>query len=343
MGKRNKVTTRDIAQMTHVSQSTVSMILSDNKNVSFKKETVQLVKSTAKKMGYKKPEGKKRNERIKNTIVVICSNPSNTYYSMVVSSIIQQAAKTNTQIFTISTLRKDELEKHALFHLKQMKPTGVILLYPPKYIDEWNTLSKQIPCIIIGDKPKSLTFDSIELNSYKCGKLLASHYKQLGYQKVAYISSPLNITEIGRNERYEGVKSILPTTQVFYSSPKQFNTYPIEKREYENGYHLTKQILSEDFDAYIGNNDMTALGILACLKDNNIKAGIAGFDNIPETNYPQIQLTTVDHGACEKGKEAVDILLSQTKSERKRIVHMEYEPQLIIRLSTINHKKSSSR
>ena len=62
-----------------------------------------------------------------------------------------------------------------------------------------------------------------------------------------------------------------------------------------------------------------------------------------EADFPQIQLTSVDHGACEKGKEAVDILLEQTKSERKRIVHMEYEPQLIIRLSTFNRKKSSSQ
>ena len=60
MGKRNKVTTRDIAQATNVSQSTVSMILSENKNVSFKEETVNLVKKTAKQMGYKKPEVKKK-------------------------------------------------------------------------------------------------------------------------------------------------------------------------------------------------------------------------------------------------------------------------------------------
>ena len=88
--------------------------------------------------------------------------------------------------------------------------------------------------------------------------------------------------------------------------------YPIEKREYENGYRLTKQILGDKYDAYIGNNDMTALGILACLKDHNIKTSVAGFDNIPETDFPQIQLTTV-------------------------------EPQLIIRLSTFNRKKSSSQ
>ena len=33
MGKRNKVTTRDIAEYAGVSQSTVSMILSEKKNV----------------------------------------------------------------------------------------------------------------------------------------------------------------------------------------------------------------------------------------------------------------------------------------------------------------------
>ena len=82
---------------------------------------------------------------------------------MVVSSIIEQASKTKTQIFTISTLRKDDLEKHALSNLKLLKPCGIILLYPPKFIDEWNALSKQIPCIIIGDKPKILIV--IPLNS----------------------------------------------------------------------------------------------------------------------------------------------------------------------------------
>lgn len=60
MGKRNKVTTRDIAKAINVSQSTVSMILNDNKNVSFKEETVKLVKKAAKQMGYKKPEVKKK-------------------------------------------------------------------------------------------------------------------------------------------------------------------------------------------------------------------------------------------------------------------------------------------
>ena len=61
MGKRNKVTTRDIAEYTGVSQSSVSMILSNKQNVSFSDETRELVLSAAKKLGYQKPVKKQLN------------------------------------------------------------------------------------------------------------------------------------------------------------------------------------------------------------------------------------------------------------------------------------------
>ena len=53
MGKRNKVTTRDIAEYTGLSQSSVSMILSSKPHVSFSKETIDKVKAAAKELGYR--------------------------------------------------------------------------------------------------------------------------------------------------------------------------------------------------------------------------------------------------------------------------------------------------
>ena len=62
MGKRNKVTTRDIAEVLGVSQSTVSMILSNRPDVSFSEDTIQKVRETARKMGYKKSPAKEKNK-----------------------------------------------------------------------------------------------------------------------------------------------------------------------------------------------------------------------------------------------------------------------------------------
>ena len=51
MGKRNKVTTRDIAEELGISQSTVSMVLSGRTGVSFTPETIKRVKEAAEAMG----------------------------------------------------------------------------------------------------------------------------------------------------------------------------------------------------------------------------------------------------------------------------------------------------
>ena len=79
MGKRNKVTTRDIAEYTGVSQSTVSMILSNKPHVSFSKETIDKVRQGAKELGYKKPvaDVKKKEQALAKSIIVICPLLSN--------------------------------------------------------------------------------------------------------------------------------------------------------------------------------------------------------------------------------------------------------------------------
>ena len=90
MGKRNKVTTRDIADYTGLSQSTVSMVLSGKENVSFTAETEERVREAAKKLGYKKPEKKaaKMEISLSDTILVLAPLLSNNYYSSDRKSVV---------------------------------------------------------------------------------------------------------------------------------------------------------------------------------------------------------------------------------------------------------------
>ena len=112
MGKRNKVTTRDIAEYTGVSQSTVSMILSEKKNVSFGEETVQKVKKAAKSLGYHKPAKKKQaqDRSLSQTIMILCPTISNGYYSAVIHSIIEKAREYGYTSLTAVTFRSAERE-----------------------------------------------------------------------------------------------------------------------------------------------------------------------------------------------------------------------------------------
>ncbi|MBR5046763.1 MAG: substrate-binding domain-containing protein, partial [Eubacterium sp.] len=66
---------------------------------------------------------------------------------------------------------------------------------------------------------------------------------------------------------------------------------------------------------------------------------VAGFDNSVLSAMPQISLTTVEHAAVQKGRDAVNLIHSRNHQNTgsdaiSRITRMEYEPRLIIRQST---------
>ena len=352
--KRNRVTTRDIAEGLGISQSTVSMILSNKANVSFTEETVQKVKTKAKELGYKKPVPKElvQEKSLANTIVVLCPMVTNGYYSMMMQSITDHAKEYDYTVMTISTGRDAATEELYLDLFARVQLAGIICLYPLSKIQKINALSKRFPVISVGDKPLSCQFDSVELDSRKQGHIMANYLLSLGHTDITYISTPIRGKEIGRIHRLDGVKSSfrehgipLEHLTVLYQSQPAFDRYPLENAEYQNGYDLATRALEEHTSstAFIGNNDMAAFGIMAAISDHGYRIpadfSVCGFDNITLSAMPQIALTTIDHASVRKGEEAVDMIHrknTQKKVETSHayIMRLEYEPQLIVRKST---------
>ena len=255
MGKRNRVTTRDIAEELGISQSTVSMILSSKPNVSFTDETVQKVKAKAKELGYKKPVPKElvQEKSLANTIVVLCPMVTNGYYSMMMQSITDHAKKYNYTVMTISTGRDAATEEIYLDLFSRVQLAGIISLYPLSKIQKINALAKHFPVISVGDKPLSCHFDSVELDSRKQGHIMANYLLSLGHTDITYISTPIRGKEIGRIHRLDGIKSSfrehgipLEHLTVLYQNQPAFDRYPLENAEYQNGYDLATRALEEE-------------------------------------------------------------------------------------------------
>ncbi|MDO4311486.1 MAG: LacI family DNA-binding transcriptional regulator [Eubacteriales bacterium] len=354
MGKRKKVTTRDIAEALEISQSTVSMILSGKPNVSFTEDTILRVKEAARKMGYQKSSAKtaKKEKALADSIIVICPKLSGGYYSMMLHSIMKQAKKYHYTVFTVTTFREAEAEDCYLDMLEKSRLAGVISLYPVSKIQKMNALSRQVPVISVGDKPAACKFDSVELDSKKPGYLIGNHLISLGHTHITYISTPIRQKEIGRLHRLEGVKMSfqdhgypLDQIEILYQTQSAFEQYPTEHAEYQNAYDLTLKALKQKTPstAFVGNNDIAAFGIMGALADQGFKIpsdySVCGFDNIALASMPQISLTTVEHASVQKGEEAVDMIYrknsqSQSNGQPNYIIRLEYEPQLIVRGST---------
>lgn len=354
MGKRNKVTTRDIAEHLGLSQSTVSMILSNRKNVSFSEETIEKVKATAKELGYTRTIRRpaKGQSPLAQSLIVLSPSLSNVYYCMITQAITERAKEYGYTVFNVTTLRDVEQETLYLNILSEFELAGIISLYPPAKMKEANLLSKKIPIVSIGDKPEMCQFDSIELDSKKPGYMIGEHLISLGHTHITYITTPLQAKEIGRVHRLEGLQTSfkdhgISTDQIEIrtSSATAYRKYPLQNSDYLNGYTQASKALEEQTKstAFVGNNDMTAFGIMAALSDHGCRVpydySVCGFDNIPLAAMPQISLTTIEHASTYKGQEAVDIIYRKNTQKKNDsgyhyIMRMEYQPELIIRKST---------
>ena len=352
MGKRNKVTTRDIAEYTGVSQSTVSMILSGKKGVSFMPETREMVMEAAKKLGYKKPEKKSEalaGNSLSDTILLLAPLLSNSYYTSIIHSICQQAAACSYDVMTAVTFREADRETEYLSMAKKSRPAGVIILYPISKISEANALAKSLPVVMIGEKPDNIRFDSVELDSKKPGFLMADHLISLGHRHIAFISSPIRKHEISRVRRLEGLRLAYrqhmldeSLIRVFQPSTAEFQKYSGQSAEYQVGFEMAKKVLSDasQITALVGQNDMTAYGIMASLRQAGCLIprdySVGGFDDSVMSSMPQISLTSVEHAAIQKGRDAVNLIYNRNHQTRDYtpITRVEYEPRLIIRTST---------
>ena len=351
MGKRNKVTTRDIAEFTGLSQSTVSMILSGKKNVSFLPETEKKVKDAAKELGYKKPMKRTMpsDTNLSETILVLAPLLTNSYYTSIIHSITDRAASYKYTVLTAVTFRDQEKEKEALSLAETGHPAGVIILYPIKVMAQANRLSGKVPVVLIGEKPDNTRFDSVELDSKKPGFLVADHLLSLGHTRIAFISSPINRHEISRSRRLEGLRLAYESRgldpdliELYTPSSAAYKKYSHQSAEQQTGYEMTLQALnaSTPATAFVGQNDMTAFGIMAALAEKGFRIpkdySVAGFDNAAISALPQLSLTSVDHSILEKGRDAVDLIYNRNHNTEPhgRITRMEYEPRLIVRNST---------
>lgn len=357
MEKKKKVTTRDIASVSGVSQSTVSMILSGKTDVHFSDKTITKVTKTAEMLGYQYvPKTQKKKARPQSSILIMCPSLSTEYYTTLIQAISEFASRQGLFTLTAYTMRTAKGEEYYLNMAMETGLYGIVYTYPPKAISMLNKMAGQYPVVLINDYNPQLKLGLLELDSAKSGRLIARHLLDLGHRNIGYLSTPLSETELPRLRRLQGMKEEFLASgedpsqiQVISLTEEAWNSYPVGNRHYDAGYRLATDYFKNPsgLTAFVGTNDFVALGIM----DAVIKLGysvpkdfsICGFDNTLVSSFSGTSLTTIDHCIEEKGKDAVDMLLSQRswitqaqKEKKPPIMRLEYEPQLVVRGSTGN-------
>ncbi|MCI9148146.1 MAG: LacI family transcriptional regulator [Hungatella sp.] len=345
-----KITIKDIAAAAGVSPASVSMILNGRNLSRFTEQTIQNVYRTSRQMGYIS----KKNQRHKNpkqTILIVCPSIMNPYYSILIQSMEQEAKLRGYLTMIFTTYWDKAAEREILEIASEPYITGVIFAMIPQQPQLAEETSKVVPIVAVGDRAYNLKLDTVDVNNYSAGRMIAAHLMELGHKHIAYVSTTLNDEHSSRIRRCDGLTDEylqycpLGTVTVYSQDVSAHKELYVTEVEHEVGYALTSRCLKETphITAIVAINDMVAYGARAALIDAGKRIpediSLCGFDNIYPSHFPGVELTTVEHAIVERGRSSVRLLSEKLKEESQligenAITRVEYQSNLILGKTT---------
>lgn len=163
--KQGKPTMADIARLSGVSQSTVSLVLNQKGSRAIPLETAERVLAAARELHYAKPQrSQSRRKGAEHPVLVLVSDLTNPYYSFILHELELAAAPYGLHLVCCNTYHRVEQEDAYLDMALGCGFFASIFLYPPDDPEHVRRVSHQMPVIAICDKNAAPEIDLIELN-----------------------------------------------------------------------------------------------------------------------------------------------------------------------------------
>jgi len=330
------VTLKDIAKRAGVNKSTVSRALSGDGSIS--EERRNEILRIADELGYVPNEtakvlaGKKA-----KTIGIILPEIDCNYYASVVGTIEARLKERGYSLIIGQTGFAFENELHYLKLFIQKKVDGIIfdLYNSDKFIEKFNEIKNlmNIPVVFIECSVNLPDYDVIEIDNSYGVDLAVGHLAKSGHGRIGFISEHLS-----SRIRFPAYMDALKK----YGIPPDKKIIKIGSERLEEGGYLRMKELLEEGDppgAVFASYDTMAQGALKAIAEHGLKVpqdiSIVGFDNIRESAYFSVPLTTVAPPVIEMGEIAVKTLLEKIeKKEQVYVQHISLKPKLVVRNST---------
>lgn len=343
-----RVTTKDIAREAGVSQSTVSVVLSGRSNIAIAASTRRRVLQTAERMGYQKPaSGRKRRASGGGSgfIGLIVPNLINIFFTNVVAFVESFVSAAGYELVVCDIKREMEREAEKLTSLVEKNVRGIIVAYTPGDIDNLREVGRKVPVIILGESPTECGIQTIGINGYRCGELMAAHLYGLGHRNIVMLTAPIRRISLTRPRRIDGARTYLKNKGcadgfVVLEDDHEADTEE-DIYEFAIGYRLMRRLLQSGrpFSA-IMCSDMSAPGVYNVVTQAGLRipedVSVVGIDDIFVSRILSPTLTTINHHLPARCKLAVETLVEMIKRDEppEEGYLVEYSPSLVIRHST---------
>ena len=301
----------DIAKKLNVSRITVSKALRDHPDIS--REMKEKVLKAARKMGYV-PNliATQLNTRKTNTIGIVVPDLENSFFALVVDSMIDFATERKYHVILTVSREKEAIEKQNIENLIGMRVDGLLvcLSQETKDVDIFSRIRKmKIPMVFFDRAFEKIGFPVVVFND-KAGSLKAlDQVIGSGYTRIAHFGG-YPFVNIGKR-RTEGYKSALRKHKLTLRK----NWILEGGFEFKDGYDSFMKLVKyrELPEVIFTVNDRVALGAYKAAGDCGIKIpseiGIFGYGFNETTDMFQPPLTVINQDPRKMGQQAIALLL----------------------------------
>jgi len=333
------VTLKDIAQRVGVSVTTVSRALGGYDDVA--EATRERVLHAAEELGYypsatARQLQKQRTDTIGFVIPTFGPRFSDPYFSELLAGIGNEAARHNFDLLVSTRSPDSPEEKEAYRRLVDGRRVDGMLVVRTR-IEDFRLsylMQRDFLFVAFGRSHANEDFPYLDVDGQKGLRDAIQHLIDLGHERIAYISAPLNLTFA--THRLAGYKQALQENGLACDE----NMVIVEHLTEEDGYQAAHRLLSlsNPPTAIAVANDLMALGAMRAAHERGLEVGhdvaITGFDDIPLAAHAHPPLTTVRQPIYEIGRRVCRMLIQVIKGEPLAERHILLEPTLVIRESS---------
>lgn len=346
---------KEVASRAGVSPTTVSLVLNGlAEKYAIKKETRERVERVCEEMGYTRNyfASALRSKR-ENFITIIGTSQGSAIKHLRRKMLVKILRGEGYDVFTRDFYtEKDPAD--VLRETEKFRSDGMIIeeVHSPKveaYLE--NLYDRNFPAVLI-DTPPCKFFDQFRINREMVGYIGTRHLFEQGYKEVYYaipgFVSERETTNWKLRCRYEGFKKACGDSANI-KNPDDFiigaHSRGVMSSQYFCGYEMGAELLKRKRRFPSGVmcvNDQLALGLMRRLFEEKVnipeEVGIVGSENLPESGYSYISLTTVEFPVLEQAEKACEALIRRIGGMREKPESEELKPGLILRESSARIK-----
>jgi LacI family transcriptional regulator len=331
------VTSRDVARVAGVSQTTVSRVLSNSPKVS--SDTRSRIEAVFRQLGYE-PHGPARAMRTNRseTIGVVVSWIDNPFYPELLQALSDELGQRGKRM--IVWYSPGPAEKSAAEAVRQRYVDGVIFTTATSdSVPLHEALSRSSPVVLVNRTLKSAACDQIESNNVEGARKVIHYLASGGHRKIAMIGGIQGTSTA--DKRLAGFRKGLAEVGIKWSDDRHIRG----DYTHERAGQILIELMSrkEPPTAIFCANDLTAFGALDGARRLGVRVPddlwVVGYDDIAMSSWSAYDLTTIRQPILEMASLAVRCLMDRIEGRAKspRLRHVSAE--LVVRGSTANHRR----